>query len=64
MRYFLGTVAFVLLIMQFVLIFDAIGYIGSVDPKTNLSGFALILINLIGVFFNVMTLRRSVCGGL
>ncbi len=63
MRYFLGTAAFALLIMQFVLIFDTLGDIGSPDRTTSSLGFVLVLINLIGVFFNVMTLRRVVCSG-
>lgn len=63
MRYFFGTAAFVLLIMQSVLIFDAIGDMGSSDRSTSVTGFVIVLINLIGVFFNVKTLRRSLCDG-
>lgn len=63
MRYFFGIAAFVLLIMQFVLIFDAVGDMGSPDRSTSVAGFVVVLINLVGVFFNVETLRRSLCNG-
>ena len=59
MRYFFATAAFMLLIIQFVLIFDALGDVGSPDRTTSVAGFVIVLINLIGVFFNVKTLRSS-----
>ncbi len=62
MRLFLCAAAFALLIMQLILIFEAIGDI-HFDRTTPVAGFVLVLINLIGVFFNVMTLRRVMCNG-
>lgn len=59
MRYFFATAAFVLLVIQFTMILGCLEGLAS-DVRSTFAGSLLaIAINLVGVFFNVKTLRSS-----
>lgn len=64
MKCFFATGAFILLIIQSVMLLESMPDLGSPDRTTAASALIVILINCLGIFFNVMTLRGAVCGRL
>ena len=59
MKYFFATVAFVLLVIQFTMILGCLESLASDARSTFVGSLLAIAINLVGVFFNVKTLRSS-----
>lgn len=58
MGYFLAIGAFVLLIIQSVMLLEFLNGLASPDSTTALSALLIVVINSIGILFNVMTLRH------